>query len=270
MKDIDTNKVADIIRCVSATEVMPRFRNLQQSDISEKGPGDVVTVADEAAEKMLTQLLRDILPEASVVGEEAVAKDISVLDRLKDDKPVWVIDPIDGTSNYAHGSSKFGILISLLQNGVTQYGWAFDAPGNRMAIAKKGAGSFLDGQRLTVACMATDLKQLTGQGDGAPSRHFDPVRPLFKGIVKSGCALHDYMDFITGQADFIVYVDRITPWDHAAANLLVQEAGGYVAMDKNGNEYDPTHYRPAFMLAAPTKILWERLHSALYPLRLAV
>ena len=268
MKDIDTDKVADIIRHVSATEVMPRFRNLQQSDIREKSPGDVVTIADEAAEKMLSQLLRDVLPEASVVGEEAVAKDISVLECLKDDKPVWVIDPIDGTTNYSQGRDKFGILISLLQNGITRYGWAFDAPGNRMAIAQKGAGSFLDGQRLTMTCAVTDLKQLVGQGDGAPARHFDLVRPLFKDILKSGCALHDYMDFITGRSNFIVYVDRITPWDHAAANLLVQEAGGYVAMDENGRDYDPTHYRPAFMLVAPTKIWWETLHPALYPLRI--
>ncbi len=268
MKDIDTNKVAEIIRHVAATEVMPRFRNLQQSDISEKGPGDFVTVADEASEKMLTHLLQEVLPEALVVGEEAVAKDLSILNKLKDDKPVWVIDPIDGTSNYASGKSRFGILVALVQNGVTHYGWAFDPSGNRMAIARKGGGCFLDGKRVTITCAATDMKQLTGQGDGAPARHFDPVRPQLKDIIKAGCALHDYMDFLTGAADFVVYVDRTTPWDHAAANLLVQEAGGYVAMNKNGSAYDPTYYGPAFMLAAPNEGWWKKLHGVLYPLAL--
>jgi fructose-1,6-bisphosphatase/inositol monophosphatase family enzyme len=268
MKDLDTDKVAEIIRHVSATEVMPRFRNLTAVDIQEKSPGDIVTAADEAAEKVLSQLLQDLLPEAFVVGEEAVAKDTSVLNRLKDEKPVWVIDPIDGTTNYAHGRDRFGIFISLLQNGITQYGWAFDAPGNRMAIAEKGAGSFLEGKRLSVTCTATDLKQLIGQGDGAPAKHFDPVRALFKDIVKSGCALHDYMNFVSGKSDFIVYVDRITPWDHAAANLIAAEAGAYIAMDKNGSLYDPTHFRQAFMLAAPTKAWWHQLHPILYPLHI--
>lgn len=268
MKDIDTGKVADIIRHVSAQEVMPRFKNLQKSDIREKGPGDFVTIADEAAEKMLSQLLQDILPEATIVGEESVTKDTSVLGRLTDDKPVWVIDPIDGTTNFSEGNENFGILVSLVQNGVTQYGWAFDVPGNRMAIAQKGAGAFLDGRRLALNCKATNLHQMVGQGDGAPAAHFDPVRSLFKNIVKSRCALHDYMNLVTGQSDFIVYVERVTPWDHAANNLIAQEAGAYIAMDEKGAAYNPADYRPAFMLAAPTKEWWQRLHASLYPLRI--
>jgi fructose-1,6-bisphosphatase/inositol monophosphatase family enzyme len=262
--DIDTARVADIIRHVAATEVMPRFRNLQQSDIREKNPGDLVTVADEAAEKQLTQLLQEVLPEALVVGEEAVSKDTSVLHNLKGNRPVWVIDPVDGTSNFAKGSDKFGILIALMQHGVTEYGWIFDVPGNRMAITQRGAGSFLDGERLSITCKETGLKQLAGQCDGAPARHFDAVRPLFREIRQSGCCLHDHMDFITAKADFIAYVDRVTPWDHAAVNLLTREAGAYAAMDENGVPYDPTRYGPAFMLTAPTREWWEKLHPVLY------
>lgn len=266
MKDIDTAKISDIIRYVAAEEIMPRFRNLQQSDIHEKMPGDLVTVADEAAETLLTKLLQEALPGALVVGEEAVSKDASVLDRLKSDKPVWVIDPIDGTTNYTHGRLRFGVLIALMQGGVTRYGWAFDAPGNRMAVAQKGAGSFLDGERVSLMCTATDTKHLTGQGDGAPAASFDSARPFFREIVKSGCALYDYMQLLTGKADFIAYVDGITPWDHAAGNLLVQEAGGHVAMDASGTAYDPTQRRRAFMLAAQNPAWWTKIHAVLYPL----
>src|SRR5690242_20626479 len=110
---IDLEKVSAIIRHVSETEVMPRFNNLQKSEIREKHPGDFVTVADEASEREFTKLLSGLLPGSLVVGEEAVSKDLSVLEKLKDDKPVWVIDPIDGTYNFSHGRSKFGILIAL-------------------------------------------------------------------------------------------------------------------------------------------------------------
>ena len=262
---IDVNKVADIIRHVAATEVMPRFNNLQQSEIREKNPGDFVTVADEASERVFTELLQDLLPGSLVVGEEAVAKDRSVLDKLKDDRPVWVIDPIDGTYNFSHGRSKFGILIALVQKGVTQYGWAFDAPGNRMAIAQKGAGTFLDGKRLTIDCKAMEMKQLVAHAGGAQAWHFDPVRPLFKDVVNIRCSLHDFMGFITGEADCIIHINKATPWDHAAAVLLADEAGGYTALGPNGAPYDPTYYGPAFMLTTPSREWWQKLQPVLYP-----
>jgi fructose-1,6-bisphosphatase/inositol monophosphatase family enzyme len=261
---IDTAKVAEIIRHVAATEVMPRFKNLQQSEIREKNPGDFVTVADEASERVFTQLLQEILPGSLVVGEEAVAKDLSVLDKLKGDQPVWVIDPIDGTYNFSHGRSKFGILIALVQRGVTQYGWAFDAPGNRMAMAQKGAGTFLDGKRLTIDCKATEMSQLVAQAGGAQAWHFDSVRQLFKDVVNVRCSLHDFMSFVTGEADCIIHVNKATPWDHAAAVLLAAEAGGYTAFGPEEKPYDPTFYGPAFMLTAPDREWWTKLNDVLY------
>ena len=144
MIDIDVNKVANIIRHVSATEVMPRFKNLATGEIREKNPGDFVTIADEASEKALSAALRAYLPGSEVVGEEAVSKDAKELEKLKTNKAIWVIDPIDGTYNFAHNRSHFGILVSLVQNGVTQYGWVYDAPQDRMAIAIRGGGAPFD------------------------------------------------------------------------------------------------------------------------------
>ncbi len=261
---IDADKVADIIRHVAETEVLPRFNNLQQSEIREKKPGDFVTIADEAAERVLSALLSDILPDSLVVGEEAVSKDSSVLLKLKDSKPVWVIDPIDGTYNFSHGSTKFGILVSLVQNGVTQFGWAFDAPGNRMVIAEQGAGAFLNGKRLSIACRTDELRDIILQGGGAGPRIFDPLRPLFKNIINLRCSLHDCMNFLTGEVDAVVHLNKVTPWDHSAPCLLMQEAGGYVALDREGIPYDPTRYGPAFLLAAANKEVWNKLHQVLY------
>ncbi|MBU6476287.1 MAG: inositol monophosphatase, partial [Alphaproteobacteria bacterium] len=208
MTDIDTKKVEEIIRRVAAETVMPRFNNLLASEIREKGPGDFVTIADEESEKTFSALLPALLPGSLVVGEEAVAKDKSVVEKMKGDKPVWVIDPVDGTYNFSHGSRKFGILVSLVQNGETLYGWAFDAPGNRMAVAARGAGTFLDGKRVNISCAAGETGELTGRGSG-----FRAGMP-FRELVNQRCSLHDYMDFITGDADFVVHMPKVTPWDH--------------------------------------------------------
>lgn len=261
---IDPGKVEDVIRRVAETEVLPRFKNLAAGDIREKNPGDFVTVADEASEQMFSLLLPELLPGSLVVGEEAVAKDPTVLERLKGDKPVWVIDPIDGTYNFAHGRSKFGILIALVHRGVTEYGWAYDVPGNRMAFAKRGGGAFMDGKRLKISDAKTEMSALVGQGGGAQAWHFSPIAPLFREIVNVRCSLHDGLSFITGDADFIVHVNKVTPWDHAAVCLLAEEAGGYVALN-DGKPYDPSLYGPAFMMMTPSRVWWEKLYPALYP-----
>lgn len=263
--DIDTAAIADIIRHVSATEVMPRFQNLAAGDIREKNPGDFVTVADEASEKVLSQLLREALPGSTVVGEEAVAKDLAVLELLKSEHPVWVIDPIDGTYNYSHNRSKFGILVSLVHKGRTLYGFAYDAPGARMAIGALGAGAELDGQKLAVAQRGEDLKNLKLQGGGAQAWHFDPVRPLFREVVNHRCSLHDFMDVYTGVSDCVVHLNRATPWDHAANVLIVGEAGGSVTMN-DGHAYDPSYYGPAYLVAASTPELCRSIYAATEPL----
>lgn len=260
--EIDVQEIEKIIRHVADTVVLPKFKNLQQGEIREKNPGDFVTVADEESERIFTQMLAEALPGSLVVGEEAVSKDQNVLIKLKSDKPVWVIDPIDGTYNFSHGRSKFGILIALVKNGVTQYGFAFDAPGNRMAVAQKGAGAFLDGRKLHIRCEKNELGELTGQAGGAQAWHFDSYGPHFKELRNFRCSLHDYMSFLTGEADFILHVNKVTPWDHAAGCLLAQEAGGYAAIDE-GAAYNPSYFGRAVMITAPTQEWWSRIHAAL-------
>lgn len=263
---VDIAKIEEIIRHVSATEVMPRFKNLAAGDIREKNPGDFVTVADEASEKMFTELLSAALPGSLVVGEEAVSKDPKVLEKFAEDKPVWVIDPIDGTYNFSHNRSKFGILIALVHRDTTIYGWAYDAPGDRMAHAEKGKGAYLNGKKFTTTCDKQDVKDMIGQGGGAQAWHFDALRASFKDIVNYRCSLHDFMDFYTGASDFVVHVNKTTPWDHAANVLIAQEAGRYVAME-GGKPYHPSFYGENFMLAAPNENWWDKLYPVVLPVK---
>lgn len=260
--NIDPAAIEKIIRHVAATEVLPRFRNLRDEDKREKKPNDFVTIADEESEKAFTKLLAEALPGSLVVGEEAVSKDKGVLGRIRESAPVWIIDPIDGTYNFMTGRELFGILIALVKDGVTEYGWAYDVPGNRMAYARRGGGAWLDGKPLKVSCDKEKLGDLVGQGGGAKGWHFTAARKYFGDIVNIRCALHDFMNVFTGKADFVVHINYTKPWDHAALCLIMQEAGGHVALN-DGQPYHPGLHEPTFLVAAPSKAWWEKLYPVL-------
>lgn len=267
--DIDFNKVTSLIRAVSDSEIAPKFRNLVGSDVREKGPGDFVTVADEAAEKALTGELRALLPGSMVVGEEAVSKDPKVLDILAGDTPVWIIDPIDGTYNFKEGRSRFGVLVALAHKGQTMAGWSYDVPNDSMAMAVKGAGAFIDHGRkdsphpLRRAPLGvTELKDMAGFCGGAQAWHFKNVTKNFKKLVNERSSLHDFLDFATGRADFVLH-KKTTPWDHTAGILLAEEAGGYVGINKD-ERYRPDRYGDCLMIAAPDAAIRQKIFEAVY------
>src|SRR5690242_20515707 len=107
----DSDRVARLIAETAAAEIMPRFEKLERHEIQEKRPGDLVTVADLAAERRLSLVLQDLLPGSRIVGEEAVAADPCVLAALAEADPVWLIDPIDGTGNFAAGKPIFAVIV---------------------------------------------------------------------------------------------------------------------------------------------------------------
>ena len=108
--------VVQLMRRVAADIVLPRFRNLAADEVEEKAADDMVTIADRLSEEALTAGLVTIDASARVVGEEAVAADATLLDGI-DHGRVWIVDPIDGTNNYASGKTPFGIMIALAENG---------------------------------------------------------------------------------------------------------------------------------------------------------
>ena len=148
---VDIEAVTGILREVAAEEVMPRFRRLAEHEIRAKSGGELVTVADVAAERQIKRRLRDLLPGSQVVGEEATAEDPGLLDKFtQEDDWIWVIDPIDGTANFAAGRPVFALMVALVRRGETEAAWIFDPLGPRGATAERGAGAWLDGTRLTL------------------------------------------------------------------------------------------------------------------------
>jgi fructose-1,6-bisphosphatase/inositol monophosphatase family enzyme len=134
-------QVGALLRRVAADVVLVHFRSLSASDVREKAPGDPVTVADEETEAQLRAGLLDALPTARVVGEEAASADPSLLDGIGEGT-VWVVDPIDGTSNFADGVSPFALMVALIDDGETIAGWIYDPVAERMCHAHAGRGAF--------------------------------------------------------------------------------------------------------------------------------
>ncbi|NVN41379.1 inositol monophosphatase family protein, partial [Ameyamaea chiangmaiensis] len=137
--------VGQIMRLAAREIIMPAFGRLGPEAIRCKsGPLDLVTDADEAAERFITTRLRDAFPAARVVGEEAVAADPGVLAVLDAPGLVFVIDPIDGTANYAAGVPLFGVMVAAVQDGVTVGGAILDPVTDRLALAVRGGGAWED------------------------------------------------------------------------------------------------------------------------------
>ena len=112
----DNFAVARLMREVASEEVLPRFRNLSEDDISEKYAGELVTVADERAEAALETGLGALVPGSVVIGEELTARDPEVLDAMDNhDGPMWIVDPVDGTQNFADGKTCFAMIVAYVR-----------------------------------------------------------------------------------------------------------------------------------------------------------
>src|SRR5262245_54483812 len=132
---IDLNAVDDVIRAVAAEHILPRFRRLATHEIREKGPGNLVTIADTEAEHALTARFREYLPGSVAVGEEAVATDPLVLDRLSGEAPAWILDPVDGTMNFTRSIPRFAVMVALSVRATVQAGWIHDPVTGETAMA---------------------------------------------------------------------------------------------------------------------------------------
>jgi len=248
----DPDRVADILREVAAEEIVPRFRSLAADEVRTKtGPDDLVTVADEAAERVLARRLPDLLPGSLVVGEEGVAADPAVLDRVHGDEAVWIVDPVDGTINFANGRPAFGTIVALARGGRTLMGWILDPLGGRLAVAEAGRGAELDGRRARVDPPAADAVL-----EGYASVRFRPVDererierggPDVRRVDSLWCSAHEYLALLEGRARFALY-GRTMPWDHAAGVLMWTEAGGHATRD-DGSPYSIRLFEGGLLLA---------------------
>ncbi len=246
--------MADAIRDVAARIVLPRFRQLADDEVTEKGPDDLVTVADTEAEIELSRFLSGHLPGSTVIGEEAVAADPQVLAAARSCDRVWVIDPIDGTGNFVAGSPEFAVMVALVEAGQTVASWIYHPVTDRMYTAVRGGGAFVDGRRLVRAPAPSALADLHGV---AITRLLEPAtRSRVEGRLTAFGRMSEnrraaginYPLVAEGELDF-VFCWRTLVWDHAPGALLLEESGGRAAR-LDGSDYEPWSERTGLVFAA--------------------
>ena len=266
---IDPEKVATIVKKVAEDEILTRFGSLESADIIEKRPGNagnLVTTADIEAEKILTRELETSFPGTLAIGEETIENDPSILKVLDDEAPVWLIDPVDGTSNFAAGKEPFTVLVSLIMKRESIFGLIYSPKTNEMAIASKGEGAFCNGTPIRVASSVSLEKSFGSAHASAWGREFrDIVRAKFEGFAKMvnyHCAGFDFLRLACGDKHFSLY-RTLHPWDHAAGVLLHKEAGGYSAL-LNGDVYSSAD-KVYGLLTAPNEEVWNSINAFLRP-----
>jgi fructose-1,6-bisphosphatase/inositol monophosphatase family enzyme len=257
-------EIAALMARVAQTAILPRYQHLAAGEVTNKAADDVVTVADTDAEALLSEALARLLPEAAIVGEEAAAADPAVFDRLGDSL-CWIIDPIDGTNNFAAGRPPFGILIALAERGETVAGWIYDVLSGRLCSAHRGHGAWVNGERVhalgtgkTPPVAAISLVFLDPERRAAMKSR---VAPHYTVVDIPRCAAEQYPRIVLGVNDVSIF-ERTLAWDHAAGVLFVNEAGGRAARP-DGSPYRVDRHLDPGLIAAASPALFEQMAQRL-------
>jgi len=257
--------MGDVLREAAERVIMPRFQRLADGEIEQKSPGDLVTVADREAECLIAQGLRALDPQARFVGEEVCARDTDLLNGL-DEGNAWIVDPIDGTGNYAAGRAPFAVMAAYIRREELVASCILDPMTGSIIMAERGCGAWRDGKRIAPTLAGAPISSLRGivSGFQRPAAMEPRIKVLTEQIDEvlptQRCAGAEYPLVATGALDFAMYW-RTLVWDHAPGVLIVQEAGGKAA------RLDGAPYRPAdrsgSILLAHTPDIWDQAAAML-------
>ena len=271
MTTIDINALALVLAQAAEAEIRPRFRALGKGDIRTKADAnDLVTEADEAAERFIKREVAAQFPEALFVGEESVAADPALLPKLAGADLAIVVDPIDGTFNFASGVPLFGVMAAIVSGGETVGGIIYDPMGDDFVLAEKGGGAWQTGGHQPAVRLkvrpAVELEAMTGMASTGfipRERRARVMTNLAKVafVANYRCAAHEYRAFAGGNLHYLMY-NKLMPWDHLAGALIAQEAGAYAAR-LDGSAYRPSHVEGGLLLA-PDKESWELLRREVF------
>ena len=201
--------------------------------IEYKGEADLVTVADRKSEALIRERIRAKWPTHDILGEEEGLRDTGSDYR-------WYVDPLDGTTNFAHGFPVFCVSMALQHQGKTIAGLCFDPTRNELFAAERGNGAFLNDERIHVSRVERLAESLVGTGFPSHKRHKNPNIHFYHqitlrthGIRRAGSAALDLCYVACGRLDGF-WEFNLNPWDTAAGVLMVEEAGGKVTNFSGG------------------------------------
>ncbi len=205
--------------------------DIDQIRVTEKRRNDFVTEIDQAAERAIVDVLLKAYPTHAILAEESGASG----NQQEGNEFVWIIDPLDGTTNFIHGFPQYCVSIALQQRGVTTQAVVYDPTRNDLFVASKGDGAFLNDKRLRVSTRDKMADSLIGTG--FPFRNLeqlDEYLQMFKlvtekcqGLRRPGSAALDLAYVAAGRLDGF-FEKGLNPWDMAAGALLITEAGGII------------------------------------------
>ena len=258
MSALDSEILA-LMRAVTEKAILPRYRNLAAGEVEDKGGNDPVTIADRESEVLLREGLAALDGSLAFVGEEAAHAEPAVLDRL--DRPCWIVDPIDGTRNFAAGKPPFGIIVARAEGGIARSGWIYDCLSGRFCAAHEGQGATIDGERIAARPTgqarpvgAISLIFMQEERREATKRHIEPAYTL---VDIPFCAAEQYPRLALGVNDVSIF-ERTLAWDHAAGVLWLNEAGGKAARP-DGSPYRVDEWDQPGLLGAASPALWDEL-----------
>lgn len=243
--------------------ILPRFRPGRPVSAHWKAAGEAVTIADRESELILAERLARLVPGAHIVGEEAAHHDPGILAHMAQGT-CWIIDPLDGTANFAAGTGPFGILVALVQDGLPIGGWILDPLTDRFCAAQAGHGATINDEPFRVRASGRTRPQV------AVTRLFaEPeTRSALVAALSSWCEVLDsprcaadqYPRIAQGGNDATVFT-RTIAWDHAAGVIFLNEAGGRAARP-DGRPY---HCKDAQggLVAATCSRDWDAITQAL-------
>ncbi|MCH9853052.1 MAG: hypothetical protein K0U45_06065 [Alphaproteobacteria bacterium] len=282
-------KVATLHFDIAENHCMANFTKLNDSQIFDKNGGtNIVTQIDIDAEYALSQALAPLIKNALFVGEEIVETQPDLLTRAKQSEYVWLVDPLDGTRNFANHVLMFSSMISLIHNGKTIFSSLYDSNKRDMAVAIKEQGAFYLKSNNKIAVQPSDnidistmignysklvrrelmAKKTTNQlaNDDAPysDKDIDARLQAMKEVVSLKCAGMDFIMMAQGKRHFSLY-HNLHPWDHAAGKLLLEEAGGaycHIPAYNTKTDYNPLEHSQCFLAVSQANML-ERVKKIL-------
>lgn len=215
----------------AATVINRASTQIDLLTVESKAPNDFVTEVDRAAEAAIIEVLRDAYPQHGILAEESGSTG-----GAEDSEYQWIIDPLDGTTNFLHGFPQYAVSIALARNGVLEHAVVFDPTRNELFTASKGSGAFLNDRRIRVTRRTRLAESLIGTGfPFREFKHLDAYLAMFReltqktaGIRRPGAAALDLAYVASGRLDGF-WEMGLQPWDMAAGVLLIQEAGGLVS-----------------------------------------
>ncbi|OYX63870.1 MAG: inositol monophosphatase [Novosphingobium sp. 32-60-15] len=256
--------VAALMRETAEKTLLKHYQKLSIGDVTDKAADDVVTIADTESEAMLAEGLAKILPDAVIVGEEAAHADPAIFERLCD-KLCWIIDPLDGTNNYAVGKPPFGILLALAEQGETVAGWIYEPLSGRLCTAHRGQGAWINGERFTSRVSGADKPiaaiSLVFVDKEKREALLEHIAPHYTLVDIPRCAAEQYPRIVLGANDVSLF-EKTLAWDHAAGVLFLNESGGKAARP-DGSAYRVDRHLEPGLIGASSPALFDAMAERL-------